>query len=349
LTLPFPLFGLLSGAVADRVDRRRAMVIVDTARGGVLAAVAVLVVLGRAGFVLLYVAFFVLATGETLFRTLAQAALPALVGRDDLARTNGWLVTGEVVGTEFVGPALGGLLFAVTAGLPFGLDALSFLGSALLIRLISAERLKPPTPTVPRTSSWDGVGDGLRWLIRQPVMRVLAIASLVINLVAGATMAVFVLYARSVLRLPTSKFGLLLALGAVGGVAGGLLAGRVSQRVGRRTLAVGLILLQAAGLLAVAVTADVAVTAAMLAVIGFTTSIWNVVSACLRQELTPPAIFGRVTSAYRMVAWSSLPVGAAVGGALAASLGLRSPFAIGGAVLAALAVVMACGRESGRP
>ena len=109
-SLPWLLFALVSGAVADRTDRRRLMVGADLVRVGSLAALTAAVLGGRASIPALVALFFVNAAAETVFDTAWQSTLPMVVGRDDLPRANGWLQTIEFAGNGLLGPALGGVI-----------------------------------------------------------------------------------------------------------------------------------------------------------------------------------------------------------------------------------------------
>ena len=117
-SLPWLLFALVSGAVADRADRRWLMVGADLARTLSLAALAVAVATGPASILVLLVVFFVNATAETVFDTAWQATLPMVVDRDQLPRANGWLQTVEFAANGLLGPAAGGVLFAAAAAAP---------------------------------------------------------------------------------------------------------------------------------------------------------------------------------------------------------------------------------------
>ncbi|MGY0008081.1 MFS transporter, partial [Micromonospora sp. I033] len=123
--LPPLLFGLLGGAYADRWDRRRTMAAVDGARAAVVAALAGLVVTGRAGVAALAAAAFLLATLGTLFDASAFALLPSLVSPAALPTANGRLQAGAAVAGGLLGTPLAGLLFALAAALPFAVDALT--------------------------------------------------------------------------------------------------------------------------------------------------------------------------------------------------------------------------------
>lgn len=131
--LPWLLLSLPAGAIADRVDRRRLMVIANLARFGLMSVLGVSVVTDRASIWLLYVVALGLGSFEVLFDNAAQTIMPSVIAREQLERGNGRLFAGEIVANQFVGPPLGALLFGVAAALPILLDAGTFLLSAGLI------------------------------------------------------------------------------------------------------------------------------------------------------------------------------------------------------------------------
>jgi MFS family permease len=136
--LPWLLFGLLSGALLDRWDRRRVMWTVDAARFAIVASLAVAVLADQASIALLAAVGFLLGTGQTLVDTGAHPILPTLVSREAqrLERANGRLVGTQVVTQELAGPPVGGFLFSAAAWIPFAVDAVTFAtGSALVARI----------------------------------------------------------------------------------------------------------------------------------------------------------------------------------------------------------------------
>ena len=172
--LPWLLFSLQAGAIADRVDRRRLMAIVNAARAGLLAVFGVAVLLDAASIWLLYGVGFLLGVAETLFDNAAQSILPALVPRPALERANGRLMAAETVTNQFVGPPLGGALFSVAAAAPILLDAGTFAVSAGLIAWISGVYVTGRDTAAaagPRPRMRTEIAEGLRWLAGHRLLR----------------------------------------------------------------------------------------------------------------------------------------------------------------------------------
>jgi MFS family permease len=123
--LPWLIFSLVAGALADRLDRRRTMIIVNVARAALLGSLALMAAVGLASLPLLYVVAFALGMAETLFDTAAQSIMPNIVEPEGLNRANGRLYAVELTMNQFVGPPVGGFLAAVTIAAAFGTGAVA--------------------------------------------------------------------------------------------------------------------------------------------------------------------------------------------------------------------------------
>jgi predicted MFS family arabinose efflux permease len=154
-----------------------------------------------------------------------------------------------------------------------------------------------------------------------------------------AGFAMLVLLAQDVLGLDARGYGLLLACLAVGGVAGGTVAVRLHRRLGDQGSVVGSILLMSAAWALLVATGLPVVAGAGVALYGLAAVWWNVVTVSFRQAVVPERLQGRVNSAYRLVSWGTLSVGAAAGGVVAAQLGLRALYTGAAVVLLALAAL----------
>jgi MFS family permease len=342
--VPWLLLGLPGGALVDRWDRTRTMWVVDLLRTALIAALAVAVVGGVASVALLVAAAFLIGTGQIFFDGAAQAAIPAAVGREParLHRANGRLLGTRTVGGSFVGPPLGGLLFAAGRWLPFVADAASFLASSALIASLRG-RLHTDAPPTRRRLRTE-MAEGLRFLLRQQVLRTCAIMAGVCNLAGAAAFGLLVLLAQDRLHLNSAGFGALLTAEAVGALAGSVIAARLARLIGS---AVAFCLLQVAFGLAtvlVGLAGSVGLVALGLGVSGLSIGAWNVLGQSIRQELTPGRLMGRVVTAFRMIGMGGAPLGGVLGGLLARQYGLATTYvaaglAVAGSGLAALPVL----------
>ena len=234
--LPWLLFSLVSGALVDRLDRRRVMVTVDAARSVAVGLLGLAVLADAASLPLLYAVFFALGTAETLFDNAAVSILPAVVPRAQLARANGRLLGAQMVANELVAPPLGGLLFATAAAVPFLLDAGSFAAAAAMAAAMGGRfRVERPEGAAPTTLRAE-IAEGVRWLARHRLLRILAVAIALMNFTLSAALSIFVLYAQERLGLGPVGYGALLASLAVGGITASLVAARIIGWLGPATV-----------------------------------------------------------------------------------------------------------------
>jgi MFS family permease len=328
------LLAPVAGALADRMDRRQAMVRVNLVRTVLLGGLALAVAADLATLPLLYAVALLLGSAETLFDTSAQSLLPAIVSRDDLTRANSRLFAVELVANMFVGPPLGGLLAALGLAVAFGVQAAAYLvGAGCLALIVGSFRAVGAGPAG-STRFRDDIAEGARFVWRHPVLRPLAIMLGMGNMAFTAFFSVFVLYvvAPGPMGLSEAGFGILTATIGVGSLLGTWLAVPAERRLGRvRTLVVSVVLSTASLLVPILTTSPVLVGAS-LAVSGVSVVLWNVVTVSLRQRITPDRLLGRMNASYRLVGWGTMPLGALVGGALAEALGLRGAFLVAAAI-----------------
>jgi predicted MFS family arabinose efflux permease len=335
--LPWLLFSLLSGAAVDRVDRRRLVVVVDLARGLVIAGLAGAVWAGAGSIAVVYAALFLLGTGKTLADNASNALIPDVVAEGDLPRANARLVTVFLLGNQLGGPPLGAYLFAAVAALPFGLDAASFVVAAALIASTRTAPIKSaPAEKRPLRAE---IGEGLRWLWRHRVLRMLALSLCLMNLTLTGTMAIYVLYARERLGLGEAGFGLLLSATAIGGIPGSALASSLVNRWGATTLMrVGLVI-ETLTHLSLAVARSAWHAGVTLVLFGVHAVVWSVITRSVRQREVPADLRGRVNSVYLLLSIGGSALGALAGGVVARDLGVTAPFWMAFGLMALLTTV----------
>ncbi|MGW6738185.1 MFS transporter [Streptomyces sp. NPDC055013] len=322
--LPWIMFGLLGGAVADRVDQRRAMWTVDALRGLLVGAFAVAVAFGHASIGLLIALAFTLTALQTLFDNAATALLPALVDRDALSSANARLMTGQRIAGGLVGGPVVPVLLAAGAAVPFAADAGTYLVAAVLVASLRVEA--PEQGPAPAGSTLRReIAEGLRTLWRDRALRGLCAATALCNIGMGAQLATLVLLVTGWLDAGPVGYAAAGAAFTVGGLAGGVLNGRIVKRLGgiRAVLLAGTV--QSAALVVMGTVRSLAVLVAALAVFGLMGMVWNVNTTTLMQQRSPVALLGRVASAFRTLAFAGVPLGALLGGAVATAWGLNTP------------------------
>jgi MFS family permease len=336
---PWLLVSLPAGVLIDRYDRVRLMRCSQLVEAVVVAAITVLVATRGADIVLLAVAGFFLGSAEVVFTNAAQSMLPRLVSPDQLARANGNQYVVQTVGQLFIGPPAGSMLFAVMRALPFGVDAVSFaVSAALLGRLPAAEPVKQP-----RERLITSIREGLSWLYRHRLLRLVAVLLGVNNFCGQMGMATLVLLATQTLHVGVRGFGLLLTATAVGSVSGGLLNPVLTRRMGQLPSLIVASAANACIYIGIGLAPSVYLVGALFAANGFAVTMWNVVTVTLRQQIVPDELRGRVNSAYRMLGWGLMPLGALAGGLVAGLAGLRAPYTVAGIMrgVALIAIVPA--------
>jgi MFS family permease len=316
--LPYLLFGLVSGAVVDRVDRKRLMVVVDLTRAVGIATIPLMAALGLLTVWWIYGVAFLQATLAISFRAGGFAALPSLVEKDALVSANGRL-SASYSAVQTAGPLLAGALVLVLplTALMVG-DAVSFLvsvGSLLLIR----RRFNAPMRRA--AESGGGVGSilrdvraGLAYVLGHPVLRLISLMMALFNLFYSPVISQLVFFAKHELSASDSQVSWLFAAGGVGTVALSLSAGRLRKRWSFSVLILGTLMVN--GLLIVAFSL-VSWYWIALPIWGITiglNTLFNINTLSLRQGIVPDEMLGRVITIASVLAWSVIPLGALIGG-----------------------------------
>lgn len=332
-SLPWLLLALQAGAVVDRSDRRRTMLLANVVRAVAVGVPALVLLTGNGALWLLYLVALATGVAEVFYDTASQSILPSLVPRERLSRANGRLYAVEYGMQQLVGPPLAGLLVGAGVAMAFGLPALLWL-TAVAALLVLHGSFRPERRGAPTTIRVD-IAEGLAFLRGHRLLRTLAGMVGVTNLASSATGALLVLFVvgeESALGLTEAGAGVLLLALAVGGMVGTVVVEHVERALGRaRTIRLSIVLF-AQFAVAPALTTDVALVAASLFAGGVGMMLWNIPTVSFRQNVTPDRLLGRVNSAYRLLAWGALPLGAALGGLLGELLGIRPVFAVMGAV-----------------
>lgn len=330
--LPWMLFGLHAGVMADRHDRRRLVAVVDSIRAFVIAAIAIAIATDAITVPLVLAALFVLGIAETYVDVASGTLLPMIVDRDDLGIANARLVFGMQSLNQLVGPPLGALLFGVGMFVPFVMQAV-LVGSAVAC-VIKIRFRQVPEP-IDHQPARRQVVDGIRWLWNHGPMRTLTITIVAFNVTFGAAWAVLVLYALDHLGMGDVGFGLLAAASAVGSIVGAAGYGMTVARLGAANIMRFGLVIEAATHLSLAATRSPAIALVTLFVFGVHTGMWGTTVHTARQRQVPLEYQGRVGSVYLLGMQGGMVIGAPIGGVLANVWGITAPFwfAFGGSVL----------------
>ncbi|MEV7332148.1 MFS transporter [Micromonospora sp. NPDC093244] len=327
------LLGLFLGAWVDqRTHKRRLLIIADLIRAAVLLSLPVAYLFDAITLTQLYLVALLTGVGAVLFAMAHQAFFVALVPRSAYVDANSKLSMSRSL-SFIAGPAVGGgLVQALSAPVAIVVDAVSFLGSALLLRRIPVTE-PPPPPR--RTSTLGMVREGLVMVLRHPVLRAALGCTSTVNFFTFIASALLVLYASRDLDLSAGAIGLAFAAGAPGGLVGAALAPRIARAIGLgRTTMIGVVLFSAPLALTALITgptwAKITMLAAIELVSSFGVMLMDINLNALLTAVTPDDARGRRAGAYSAVNYGVRPLGALVGGALGTAVGLRPALVVAG-------------------
>jgi MFS family permease len=319
--VPYLLFGLLIGAWMDRVDRKKAMVVLDSVNAIVILSIPLVAQFGHLTVGWIYVVTFIQSTIFIAFSAGEFAAIPSLVSTDDLVTANG-RIQATYSAAQVAGPLLAGALLSV---MPLtwvmSLDSASFALSALLLSLVRASFNAPIDEAKEPTKILHDVREGLRYVLSHPVLRNISVMMALINFVGASTFAQLVLFADVRLDASKRQIGLLFAAGSAGVVVTGLLAGRLRKRFSFTTLAMTSLMLMGLCLIVFAGMRSFWAALPFWAAAGGLGILFNINTGSLRQAIVPNHLLSRVLSIAAVLAWSAIPAGALVGGWVVSATG----------------------------
>jgi predicted MFS family arabinose efflux permease len=338
LTLPFMLFAIPFGLLADRISRRSLMAGAEALRAAALLAVLALIWLGWLTLPLLSLLGFAAVCGTVAYSVAAPALVPSLVTPELLPAANARIELARTIAFAS-GPALGGVLVGWVGAAPaFGFAAtLSVIAVVLLAGIY-----EPARAVTARRHPLHEIREGLAFVSQHKLLRPVFITQFIFNTASFLVLAVFVPYAVHRLGLSATGVGTILAMYGVGMVVGALLATRVMQRLPFGTV-IGLG--PVTGFVAAAVMAlTTFIPAAPLAglsffLLGVGPILWVISTTTLRQSVTPPRLLGRV-SAINILSYGARPLGSALGAIVGGLYGAEACLYLAAAIFGAQALVI---------
>ncbi len=330
--LPYLIFALPAGVIADRWNRRGIMLVCDAARGLLVVSIPVAYFMGYLTLVQLFVVAALMRLFTIFFDVGYTACLPNLVEKRQLADANGKLELTRSA-AELSGQPLAGALVALfTAAGTMVIDTVSY-----VVSVISLATIKRPfsAPTVRREEGtfWQRMGEGIHFVWGQPLIRALSVATAVGNLATSAVLAVLIYRARVELHFSAAETGIFLASTAVGQFLASLIVGKIARKLplGRQILVATI--LQPLFPLAFALTGNLPLMTGIGVLWGAAVTLLNIPSISLRQAVIPDHLLGRASAAIRMIAWCNVPLGGLAGGLIAAGYGAPATFLFAAAIL----------------
>lgn len=315
--LPYLLLSLLAGALVDRWNRKRVMILCDSGRALAAGSIPVAAFSGHLSLVQLYIVVLIEGTLNVFFDLAETAAVPRVVGKGQLPAAmsqNG--ATNSAC--SLLGQPLGGLLYQIGHTVPFLVDAVSYVVSVVSLFFIQAELQGERDVVVPNLRR--EITDGLSWLWHQPLIRFMAFLS------AGAWIPLYgnyllvIVLARHLHASPAT-IGFIFAANGVGGILGSLVGGPLGRRFGFAPVVIASVWIWVLLWPLYAIAPNPVVLGAITGTIFLVFSIYNVVQMSYRLLLIPDLLQGRVNSAFRLIAFTGMPVGTALTGALLQAIG----------------------------
>lgn len=344
--LPWLLFSLIGGAIVDRGNRRKLILVGQAIRGLSVLGFATLVATDHYGLAAIYLIAFIIGTGEVVVDSAMQAAVPQVAG-DDLDSANSKFMAAQFVAGHILGGPIGGALFVFSAALPFFVDAASFAIGGAFVAAIVTPLQDADVKEKPETSIWDDIKEGARFVRNQPVLRGLVVSVSLVNISDAATSSLLVLLVLNTIGSTEYAFGLVIAAAAAGGLLGAMTAARMVERLGRRMALVVAFGGMVAGQTVTAIAPNVVIVGlGGFAVMG-SIGLFNVSAQSIRQKITPDRLLGRAIATMRFVAMGAIPVGALGGGLIARYIGIRETMLLSAGV-AALATAVIIRSTAGR-
>jgi predicted MFS family arabinose efflux permease len=339
--LPYLLLGLPAGAFVDRWDRRRVMIVCDAGRALALGSIPIALALGRLPLAQLYAVALVEGTLNVFFNLAETAALTRVVAREQIPSA---ITLNEVTlstGT-MLGPALGGLVFAIGQGFAFLADAVSYAVSVVSLFFIRAE-LSAARVAEPKRLL-DDIREGVVWLWRQSLMRFLAlVVGWTVMIESGYLLVVIILAQR--MNASSAIIGLVLGAGGVGSIVGAALSSAVMRRFTFGQIAIGVHWIWALLLpLFVIAPNPLALACIMLAAFGIT-PIFFVAQYSYRLTRIPDELQGRVNGVIRLLLFGGQPMGFSLAGLLSQSVGPHGAILVFAGLLVALATAITLNGE----
>jgi MFS family permease len=334
--LPWLMFGLYAGVVADRVSRRAIVIITGLVRPVILLLLTASILTRHVDTAVVLAALFLFGVNEAFGDTASATLLPMLVGKRDLGIANARALTGVIVWNQLAGPPIGAALFAAGRALPFVSETVCVVAGVLLITRV---RLPARIGHARAGRVREDIREGWRWLWAHSAVRTLAITIFTFNVTFGAAWSVLVLYARQRLGMGALGFGLITTAMAVGGLLGAASYGWLARRVPLGVIMRGGLIIETLTHLALALTRWVWFALIVFTIFGAHAFIWGTTSTSVRQRAVPAEFQGRVGSVYLTGVVGGIVIGSAIGGLVASAWGVAAPFWLafaGSAIILAL-------------
>jgi predicted MFS family arabinose efflux permease len=315
--LPYAIFVLPAGALIDHWDRKRVMILCDSGRALALGSIPVALILGHLTIVQLYLVSLIEGTLFTFFNLAETACLPRVVPKEQLpvATAQNTLIDST---SAMLGPSLGGVLYSIGRLVPFLTDAISYGVSVLSLFFIKTKFQEDRVAKPIRL--WADIGEGLKWLWYQPIIRFIALLTGGITTPAVGYGLILIVLAQGQ-HASAFVIGLIFACGGFGSIIGALLVSPLQRRFKFGPLMIGATWAWALTWLFFSIAPNPLVLGIATSLSFIVVPIYNSVQFSYRLALIPDHLQGRVNSVFRLIAFGSEPIGLAVTGFMLQAIG----------------------------
>ncbi|MBI3913264.1 MAG: MFS transporter [Chloroflexi bacterium] len=312
-SLPYLFLSLPAGALIDRWDRKRVMILCDTGRALAMASIAAALFFNALTIWQIYIVALIEGTLFVFFNIADTAAIPRVVPKEQLPEATGQNHAAQAT-TGIVGPSIGTVLYqSLGRAFPFLLDAISY--GVSVVSLFFIKTNFQTERTVAQRHLLVEIREGLSWLFDQPLIRFMAFVTGGLNFVNAAT-GLFVIVLAKRLGASDAEIGIIFSIGAIGGIAGALVGGRIQQRFKFGQVIIATVWIHALVFPLYLLAPNIIVLGVISAFLYVTGPIYNVVQFSYRLALIPDRLQGRVNSSFRLIAFGFQPLGAALSGFL---------------------------------
>jgi MFS family permease len=319
-TAPFVLFGLPAGALVDRWNRKKVMIVCDAIRMLGVFSLPIAFFLRHLTVDMVYAAALAEGLGFCFFNIAEVSALPQVVSKQQLPQAMAMNEAGYAA-TGTVGPGLAGLLIGAMktqiagTSLVFIVDGISYLASLFGLASMRGQ-LQESRSDKPQRSIAAEVKEGLQFIWHQQRIRTVAFWSAWMALLYGPFQLAIIVMVHHFFHRGAGTIGLIFSAGGVGGIVGALMAPKIKQKFRFGQILLGIVFVQAVATLFLSVSPNLYFLAAMHFVLQMGNPMWNVTQMSYRMSVIPDKLLGRVNACYRLLIFAAFPLGAAVGGAL---------------------------------
>ncbi len=311
-TIPYVFLSLLAGALVDRWDRKRVMILCDAGRALNLVSVLAALMLGHLTVIQLCINALVEGTFFVFFNLSEVACLPRVVAKEQLPAATAQNESTMGI-TTLLGPLLGGALYGLQQGLPFLADSVSYVVSVCSLLFIKTKFQQERTQE--RRKLYIEIKEGLVWLWRQPLIRYMAFLTGGLNLVYAGFIPILVVLVKQQ-HGSSLIYGVILTIGGIGGIAGALLGTPIQKRFRFGTVIISTVWVGALLWPLYAIAPNPIILGVITALSFINGPVYNVVQFSYRLALIPDELQGRVNSVFRLLAFGFQPLGWVVTGVL---------------------------------